>query len=161
MKIIEETSTKLKLRQRPFLPYFLGLFLVVTSIWAVYTQVILAPDYTERVLGVILFFAGSGVFVLLTASSTTVSFDKTAGKVTVRRHSIMNQREKKYRLSAIDQVTVYSGREFDPSAFYFSRTYHLLLMLKKGKHVQLAGGGKIQLSRLNDTAVHIQNFLQA
>lgn len=161
MKIIEETSHLLKLRQRPFLLYFLGLFLIVTSGWAVYTQVITAPEFTERVVGIIIFFAGCGVFVLLRASSTTVLFDKTTGTVMVRRHSVIHNREKTYKLTNIQQVTVYSGREFDPSAYYFSRTYHLLLMMKKGSHVQLAGGGKIQLSRLNSTAVHIQNFLKA
>lgn len=161
MKIIEETDDILTLRQRPYLLYFLGLFLISTSIWAVYTQIIIAPEFSQRVAGVIIFFAGFGGFVLLSAYSTTVTFDKTAGKVFVQRHSVVHQRQKAYLLGGIKQVTVYSGREFDPSAYFFSRTYHLLLMMKKGANVQLAGGGKLQRSRLNDTAVTIQNFLNA
>ena len=161
LRIIEETADLLKLGQRPYLLYFLGLFLIAASMWAVATQVLLATEYNERALGVIIFIAGFGGFVLLSASATTVIFDKPAGTVTVRRQSLVHRREKTYKLSAVAQVTVYSGREHDPSAYFVSRTYHLLLMMKKGKHVQLAGGGKLQLARLNDTAVYIQKFLKA
>ncbi|MCP4363639.1 MAG: hypothetical protein GY796_37040 [Chloroflexi bacterium] len=159
MKIIAETPTLLKLRQHPIPMYLMGLFLLGAAIWAMVTQLLTAPMIDWRLGGVILFLAGLGTAVLLFTHATTVIFDKTAGTVTIRRYSLLHQVQKEYLLSGIKQVTVYSGREFDPSAYFVSRTYHLLLMMKKSPQVQLAGGGKLQLSRLNNTAIHIHNFL--
>lgn len=160
MKVIAETSTLLVLRQRPVVLYLLGLFLLGASMWALWTQVIAAGVWHGRLLGVILFLAGLGTAVLLLAVSTTATFDKTAGTVTVRRHSALRQTEQSYPLSAIQQVTVGLGRAYDPSDRLVSRTHHLLLVLGNGRMVQLAGGGKIQISRLVGTAVRIRGFLE-
>lgn len=160
MKIIEETETHLTLRQRPTVMYLLGLFLLGTTVWATWTQLWLVPGFDGRMAGVILFLAGMGLAALLLPRATTVTFDKNAALVRVKRHNALYHREKEYLLSGIKRVTVYSGREFDPSAYFVSRTYHLLLWMKKGPHVQLAGGGKLQLARLNKTAVTIQQFLK-
>ena len=159
MKVLEETDTGLVLRQRPVVLYLWGLFLLAASGWALWTQVIVVGVWHGRLLGVIFFLAGLGTAVLLLAGSTTATFDKTAGTVTVRRHSVLRQTEQVYPLSAIQQVTVGLGRAYDPSDRLVSRTHHLLLVLGKGRMVQLAGGGKIQVSRLVNTANHVQNFL--
>lgn len=160
MKVIEETPTWLKLRQRPLMLYLLGLFLLAASLWALWTQVVAVGAWDGRLLGVILFLAGLGTAVLLLAVSTTVIFDKVAGTVTVCRHSLLRQTEQAYPLARIQQVTVGLGREHDPSDRFVSRTHHLLLVLGPGQLVQLAGGGKIQVSRLVGTAARIRNFLQ-
>lgn len=160
MQIVAETATTLTLRQRPWPMYLLGVFLWGTSLWAVWTQVLMPPALDGRVVGVILFFVVLGAGFLLLPRTTTVTFDKAAGTVTVWRHSPLRRWQKTYALTGVKQVTVYSGREFDPSAYFVSRTFHLLLWMKKGPHVQLAGGGKLQLHRLNQTAVHIQHFLK-
>lgn len=160
MKVIEETPTQLKLRQRPLMLYLMGLFLVGASVWALWTQVLTVAVWDGRMLGVILFLAGLGTAVLLLAVSTTATFDRSAGTVTVRRHSVLRQTEQVYPLADIQQVTVGLGREHDPSDRFVSRTHHLLLVLGKGQMVQLAGGGKIQVSRLVGTAARIRHFLQ-
>ncbi|MCL4262051.1 MAG: hypothetical protein KJ069_02505 [Anaerolineae bacterium] len=159
MKVIEETESRLVLRQRPVALYMLGVFLLAASVWALWTQVIAVGVWPGRLLGVILFLAGLGTAVLLLAGSTTATFDKTVGTVTVRRHSVLRQTEQTHALSAIQQVTVGLGRAYDPSDRLVSRTHHLLLVLDKGRMVQLAGGGKIQIARLVGTAVHIRSFL--
>lgn len=160
MKVLEETDTRLVLRQRPVVLYLLGLFLVGASGWALWTQVIAVGVWHGRLLGVIVFLAGLGTAVLLLAGSTTATFDKTAGTVTVRRHNVLRQTEQVYPLSTIQQVTVGLGRAYDPSDRLVSRTHHLLLVLDKGRMVQLAGGGKIQISRLVGTADRIRGFLK-
>ncbi|HRQ41308.1 MAG TPA: hypothetical protein PLD25_25600 [Chloroflexota bacterium] len=160
MKVIAETPTLLVLRQRPVVLYLLGLFLLAASVWALWTQVIAVGVWHGRLLGVIFFLAGLGTAVLLLAVSTTATFDKTAGTVTVRRHSVLWHTEQVYPLDAIQQVTVGLGREYDPSDRLVSRTHHLLLVLGKGRMVQLAGGGKIQIARLVGTAVRIREFLK-
>jgi len=159
MKIISETPTLLKLSQHPITMYLMGLFLLGAAVWAMVTQLLPAPVIDWRLGSVILFFTGSGTTILLFTHATTVIFDKTAGTVIIRRHSLLHQTQKEHLLSGIKKVTVYSGREFDPSAYFVSRTYHLLLMMEKSPQVQLAGGGKLQLSRLNKTAIHIHSFL--
>ncbi|GIK55485.1 MAG: hypothetical protein HND44_15050 [Chloroflexi bacterium] len=160
MKVIEETDSLLVLRQRPVVLYLLGLFLLGASVWALWTQVIAVGVWHGRLLGVILFLAGMGTAVLLLAVSTTATFDKTVGTVTVRRHSVLRQTEQTHPLSTIQQVTVGLGRAYDPSDRLVSRTHHLLLVLDRGRIVQLAGGGKIQISRLVGTAVRIREFLK-
>lgn len=160
MKVLEETDMRLALRQRPTALYLLGVFLLTASMWALWTQVIAVGVWHGRLLGVILFLAGLGTAVLLLAVSTTAIFDKTAGTVTVRRHNMLRQTEQVYPLSAIQQVTVGLGRAYDPSDRLVSRTHHLLLVLDKKRMVQLAGGGKIQISRLVGTADRIREFLK-
>lgn len=159
MRILEHSESVLKLRQYPLLLWLMGVVLIGTAVWALWVQWLPLAVRDWALLGVILFFALLGAGFLLLTPMHTVVFDKTADCVTLKNKSVLRESEKSYRLSQVQKVVTGTGREYDPSDRFVSRTHHIILVMKKGKQVQIAGGGKIQATRLYATAVVIHRFL--
>lgn len=159
MRILEHNETILKLRQYPLLLWLMGVVLIGTAVWALWVQWLPLAVRDWALLGVIVFFALLGCAFVLLIPMRTVVFDKTADCVMLQNKSVLRTVEKTFRLSQVQKVVTGTGREYDPSDRFVSRTHHIILVMKKEKQVQIAGGGKIQATRLYATAVVIQRFL--
>lgn len=161
MKILEQTSTKLTLRDTAGCIWMLGFFFIavagifVAGLSGVFTNLNEANEL-ERLGAWIFSLAGVsvGVWIIYTHPGVHVSFDKNTNSVTINRRGLMKNETETYKLNDIADVVLDKTVDSEGDPYY-----RIALKLKAEKQVLLFSTGLHNEESQQKNADLIKSFL--
>lgn len=136
MRIVKETENLIVLKDRNIIAFLIGIIFLLVGI-----IVITKPDFLTNQppfwFGLVGIFLGG--FVMAVAKITTISLDKSLGKLTFLRKSLIGKNNKEYDLKQIKEVELsvaYNSSSKSDGGY----SYHLAFVLNSGEIIQFNPG---------------------
>ena len=132
MKIIKEDQHLMVIKDRSIVTFFVGGIIALGGL-----VVVLKPDFFTNQPPMWSGFVGMlmGLFVVFVAKLTTVTLDKSMGKVVFKWKTLINEKLKEYDIGSIKQLEL--QQEYASNSKSGGYSYKLVFILNTGEEVYL------------------------
>jgi hypothetical protein len=162
MKIVEQTYSKLTLRDSAGCIWFLGLFFLVIAgtfvagLSGLFTNLNELSELEKAGAWIVsLSGVAAGIWIIYTHPGISVSFDKSTNTATINRRGLLKKETENYRLREIEDVVIDESVDSDGDPFY-----RIALKLKYDKQVNLSSVGGHDKATQQKTADLIKSFIK-